>query len=515
MKSIQVLWVDDEINRLKPHIQFLEEKGYLVNPCTNGPDGLELIKKQTFDVVLLDENMPGMDGLSVLSEIKKISPNLAVIMITKNEAETLMEEAIGSKIADYLIKPVNPNQILLSLKKNLDHSRLVNEKTLMDYQRSFQELNIEISQANDYAEWAAIYQKLCFWELELDALESNDLQEILDHQKAEANHRFAKFISSNYEDLVGGNSPLIMSHQMIEQLVLDKAPKDKTTLLVVIDNLRYDQWRVFQTHLLPFYKLQEEMICSSILPTATQYARNALFAGELPVHIKRLYPNLWKDDTDSGGKNQHEQELLRAQFAALNHDISFSYHKINRQEQGLKLASQLQNEENNDLCVVVYNFVDVISHSKTEMEIIKELASSDKAFRSLTSTWFQNSPLLDIIKRAQLLGFTLMITTDHGTINVRHPSKILGDRESSTNIRYKTGKRLNTEDKNLFTVSNPEDIGLPKINLSSSFTFATEDRYLIYPSNYNHFVNFYKNTYQHGGISLEEMLIPFAVLSPK
>ena len=515
MKSIQVLWVDDEINRLKPHIQFLEEKGYQINPCTNGPDGLELIKKQTFDVVLLDENMPGMDGLSVLSEIKKISPNLTVIMITKNEAEALMEEAIGSKIADYLIKPVNPNQILLSLKKNLDHSRLVTEKTLMDYQRSFQKLNIEISQANDYTEWAAIYQKLCFWELELDALESNDLQEILDHQKAEANHQFAKFISSNYEDLVGGNSPLIMSHQMIEQLVLDKTPKDKTTLLVVIDNLRYDQWRVLQTHLSPFYKLQEEIICSSILPTATQYARNALFAGELPVHIKRLYPNFWKDDTDSGGKNQHEQELLRAQFTALNQDVSFSYHKINRQEQGLKLASQLHNEQNNDLCVVVYNFVDVISHSKTEMEIIKELASSDKAFRSLTSTWFQNSPLLDIIKRAQLLGFTLMITTDHGTINVRHPSKILGDRQSSTNIRYKTGKRLHTEDKNLFTVSNPEDIGLPKINLSSSFTFATEDRYMIYPSNYNHFVNFYKNTYQHGGISLEEMLIPFAVLSPK
>ena len=515
MESIQVLWVDDEINQLQPHIIFLEEKGYKVSPCTNGPDALELIRKQAFDIVLLDENMPGMDGLSVLSEIKQIFPNLAVIMITKSEAETLMEEAIGSKIADYLIKPVNPNQILLSLKKNLDHSRLITEKTSMGYQRSFQELNVEISQANDYAEWAVIYQKLCFWELELDTLESNDLQKILDQQKAEANYQFSKFISSNYEDLIGGYSPLVMSHQMIEQLVLDKMPKDKTTLLVVIDNLRYDQWRVLQAHLSPFYKLQEEMICSSILPTATQYARNALFAGKLPVHIKRLYPNFWRDDNDPGGKNQYEQELLDAQFAALEKDISFSYHKINRQEQGLKLASQLQNEAKNDLCVVVYNFVDVISHAKTEMEIIKELASSDKAFRSLTSTWFQNSPLLGIIKRAHSLGFTLMITTDHGTINVRQPSKILGDRESSTNIRYKTGKRLNTEDKKLYTVSNPEDIGLPKINLSSSFTFATEDRYLIYPSNYNHFVNFYKNTYQHGGVSLEEMLIPFAVLSPK
>ena len=292
MELIQVLWVDDEINRLQPHIQFLEEKGYQVNPCTNGPDALELIRKQTFDVVLLDENMPGMDGLSVLSEIKQILPNLAVIMITKSEAETLMEEAIGSKIADYLIKPVNPNQILSSLKKNLDHSRLITEKTSMDYQRSFHELNMEISRENDYAEWATIYQKLCFWELKLDALESNDLQEILDHQKAEANHRFSKFILSNYEDLIGGYSPLVMSHQIIEQLVLDKMQKDKTTLLIVIDNLRYDQWRVLETHLSSYYKLQEEMICSSILPTATQYARNALFAGKLPADIKRLYLSL-------------------------------------------------------------------------------------------------------------------------------------------------------------------------------------------------------------------------------
>lgn len=515
MELIQVLWVDDEITRLQPHIHFLEEKGYAVHPCTNGPDALDLVKEKPFDIVLLDENMPGMDGLAVLSEIKQIYPNLAVIMITKSEAETLMEEAIGAKIADYLIKPVNPNQILLSLKKNLDNSRLVAEKTTMDYQRSFQELNIDISRANDYEDWSAIYQKLCFWELEIDAMESSDLHEILNHQKSEANHMFSKYISSNYEDLVNGGSPLVMSHQMIEKLVLDKLSKDTTTLLVVIDNLRLDQWRVLQTHLSPFYKLQKEQICSSILPTATQYARNALFAGELPVNIKRLYPDLWKDDTDAGGKNLFEKELLAAQFSALERDISFSYHKINRQDQGNKLAAQLQNESDNDLCVVVYNFVDVISHAKTEMEIIKELASSDKAFRSLTATWFQNSPLFEIIKRAQSLGFTLMITTDHGTINVRQPSRILGDRESSTNIRYKTGKRLNSDDKNLYTVLNPEEIGLPKINLSSSFTFATEDKYLIYPSNYNHFVNFYRNTYQHGGVSLEEMLIPFAVLSPK
>ena len=510
-----MLWVDDEIQRLQPHIHFLEEKGYIVTSCTNGPDALHLVNENSFDVVLLDENMPGMDGLSVLSKVKQIDSDLIVIMITKSEAEALMEEAIGSKIADYLIKPVNPNQILLSLKKNLDNSRLVAEKTTANYQRSFQELNMDINQANTYEDWSSIYQKLCFWELEIDAMESSDLQEILLHQKSEANHQFSKSISASYKELVNGDSPLVMSHQVIEKLVLDKLNKETTTLFLVIDNLRYDQWRVLQTHLSPYYKVQQEMICSSILPTATQYARNALFAGQLPVHIKRLYPQLWKDDTDPGGKNLFEEELLTAQFASLDHEISWSYHKINRQDQGSKLAAQLHNESSHELCVVVYNFVDVISHAKTEMEIIKELASSDKAFRSLTSTWFQNSPLLDLIKRAQTLGFTLIVTTDHGTINVRQPSKILGDRESSTNIRYKTGKRLNTDDKSLYVVSEPEEIGLPKINLSSSYTFATEDKYLIYPTNYNHFVNFYRNTYQHGGISLEEMLIPFAVLSPK
>jgi DNA-binding response OmpR family regulator len=515
MKPIQVLWVDDEINLLKPHIQFLEEKGYTVSPCTNGPDALELIKTKVFDIVLLDENMPGMDGLEVLSSIKQAFPNLAVIMITKSETETLMEEAIGAKISDYLIKPVNPNQILLSLKKNLDHSRLVMEKTTIDYQRSFQELTQEIGMANNLNDWVKIYQKLCFWELELESLESNDLQEILSYQKGEANSQFSRFVCKNYESLLKNDDSLVFSHQMIQKLVLPKLASNSPTLLVVVDNLRYDQWRVLQGFLTPFYSMQEETICSSILPTATQYARNALFAGELPVDIKRLYPQWWKDDTDDGGKNLFERELLDAQFKKLGADIKFSYHKITRSEQGQKLANHMVNEKNNDLCVVVYNFVDVISHAKTEMEIIKELASNDKAFRSLTASWFKNSPLFEIIKNAQSVGFTLMITTDHGTINVRQPSKIFGDRDTSTNIRYKTGRRLNAEDKSLFSVSNPEDIGLPKINMSSTFTFATEDRYLIYPSRFNHFVSYYKNTYQHGGVSLEEMLIPFAVLSPK
>ena len=515
MKPIQVLWVDDEINLLKPHIQFLEEKGYTVSPCTNGPDALELIKTKVFDIVLLDENMPGMDGLEVLSSIKQSFPNLAVIMITKSETETLMEEAIGAKISDYLIKPVNPNQILLSLKKNLDHSRLVMEKTTIDYQRSFQELTQEIGMANNLNDWVKIYQKLCFWELELESLESNDLQEILSYQKGEANSQFSRFVCKNYENLLKNDDSLVFSHQMIQKLVLPKLASNSPILLVVVDNLRYDQWRVLQGFLKPFYSLQQETICSSILPTVTQYARNALFAGELPMDIKRLYPQWWKDDTDDGGKNLFEHELLDAQFKKLGADINFSYHKITRSEQGQKLANHMGNEKNNDLCVVVYNFVDVISHAKTEMEIIKELASNDKAFRSLTASWFKNSPLFEIIKNAQSVGFTLMITTDHGTINVRQPSKIFGDRDTSTNIRYKTGRRLSAEDKSLFSVSNPEDIGLPKINLSSTFTFATEDRYLIYPSRFNHFVSYYKNTYQHGGVSLEEMLIPFAVLSPK
>ena len=516
MSEISILWVDDEIDLLKPHIIFLEKKGYAVSECTNGADAIDLCEEHNYDIVFLDENMPGLSGLETLTEIKSKLPNLPIVMITKSEEEYIMEDAIGNKIADYLIKPVNPHQILLSLKKNLDHSRLVSEKTTSNYQQEFRKIAMDLAMVNSYEEWVDVYKKLVYWELELENISDTGMVEILESQKQEANSLFFKFVKKNYTDWINDeeNAP-ILSNNLFKKLILPEVSKSNGTLVVVVDNLRYDQFNIIEKTINKFYKKHDEVPYFSILPTATQYARNSIFSGLMPLEMAQKHPNLWKDDTEEGGKNLHEEEFLQAQLQRLRKDIKFSYHKITNLKNGKQLADNFNAEKENDLTVVVYNFVDMLSHAKTEMEVIKELASDDKAYRSLTNSWFVNSPLLEIIQKAQKLGMKLIITTDHGTINSKVPSKVIGDKNISSNLRYKTGRSLTYENKEVFVVKNPSDIKLPSIHMSSSFIFAKEDYFFAYPNNYNHFVKYYKNTYQHGGISLEEMIIPCAIFVPK
>jgi CheY-like chemotaxis protein len=515
MQPIELLWIDDEIDLLEAHIIFLNQKGYHVTKVHSGQDALSLLKDNSFNIVLLDENMPGMSGIEVLSEIKQDHPGLPVIMITKSEEENIMEEAIGAKIADYLIKPVNPNQILLALKKNLDASKLVTEKTIATYQQSFRQLSTAMMEAESLSGWSDVYEKILYWEMEIDSIDSPELKEIFTYQKAEANIAFSRFIEKHYADLLfHEEGEKLFSNQVFKKLVAPKL-NQKPTLLLMIDNLRYDQFISISPIIAPYYKTEMETAYFSILPTATQYARNAFFAGLLPAEMEAKYPQWWKNDIDEGGKNLHEHEFLGAQLDRLGVKIKHAYNKVNKPLEARKFLDALNADPADGLQVLVYNFVDMISHAKTEMDVIKELANSDKAYRSLTKSWFQNSLLLDIIKSAQQKGYQLIITTDHGTINVEQPAKIIGDRESSTNIRYKTGRRLKTDDKHVMMVSDPKSFGLPSINMSSSFAFAKEHYYLIYPTRYHHFANHFRNTYQHGGISLEEMCIPFAVFAPR
>ena len=515
MTSVEILWVDDEIELLKPHILFLERKNYKVTTCTNGADAIDLVTEQNFDIVFLDENMPGLTGLDTLNEVKQKKPNLPIVMITKSEEEYIMEEAIGSKIADYLIKPVNPSQILLSLKKNLDLSRLVSEKTTSNYQQEFRKIAMDLAMVNSYEDWIELYKKLIHWELQLENISDSGMLEILESQKQEANNQFFKFIKKNYQDFLTSDDKPTFSHTLFKDFVVPELKSENGVLLVVIDNLRYDQYRILEPLLNNFYKKDIEYSYFSILPTATQYARNAIFSGLMPSEMEKRYPNYWKNDTDEGGMNLFENEFLTDQIKRLSLNIKHEYYKISTLKSGKELADNFNGTKQNDLTVVVYNFVDMLSHAKTEMEVIKELAGDDKAYRSLTLSWFKNSPLFEIIQKAQQLGQKLIVTTDHGTINCKQPSKVIGDKNISSNLRYKTGRSLTFEDKDVYAVTSPADIFLPTLAMNAQFIFAKDDLFFAYPNNYNHFVKYYKNTYQHGGISLEEVIIPCSVYSPK
>lgn len=511
----KILWADDEIELLKPHILFLESKGYVVDSVNNGSEAVEKSNENAYDIIFLDENMPGISGLEALSRIKETKPYVPVVMITKSEEEHIMEEAIGSKIADYLIKPVNPNQILLSIKKNLDQSKLVSQKTNSNYQQEFRQLGMLLNGRLDAAEWCDLYNKLVFWELELEKIEDSGMREILDMQKKEANNLFARFIENNYEDWLNGVEE---SPQMIHTLMKDRiAPfigKEKTFVLV-IDNLRFDQWKVLQPIFTKYFSIESEDIVFSILPTATHYARNAFFAGLMPSEIEKKFPALWKNEDDEGGKNMHEKDFLDANLKRLGKNVKWSYNKITNYDAGKKLSDNFNQLKENDVNYIVYNFVDMLSHARTEMEVIRELADDEAAYRSLTVSWFDHSPLHDIVKKIGDSGAKLIITTDHGTIRVSNPVKIVGERNTNSNLRYKVGRGLSYNEKDVFRVANPQDAFLPKGKMSSEFVFAKEYDYFVYPNNYNHFVNYYGNTFQHGGISLEEVLIPFVVLNTK
>lgn len=516
MRKITILWTDDEIDLLMPHILFLEEKGYEVVTASNGEDAIRIVQEKNIDLLFLDENMPGISGLETLNQIKTLNPAIPVVMITKSEEENIMDEAIGSKIDDYLIKPVNPKQILLSIKKHIDTKRLITQRITSAYQAEFTRISLLINTAHKFADWVEVYKKLTYWELEIGSDSDPGLQEILKMQKTDANNGFSRFIKTNYVRWFyqpDKDTPL-MSQNVFAQKIFPSLGKGEKVCVVLIDNLRLDQWRSILPFIEESYRLESEELFCSIIPTATQYARNAMFAGLMPMEIEDIFPELWTNENEEGSKNLLEYQLLEKQIQRFGLKTKVRYEKINNSRAGKKLLDNIKDLLNYDLSVVVFNFVDILSHARTEMEMIKELANDESAFRSLTLSWFQHSHLRELIKELALNRVKLVITTDHGTIRVSNPLKVIGDRETSTNIRYKQGKNLNYNPGEVFEVKKPAEIHLPKSHISSTYIFAMNNDFFIYPNNYNQFVNYYRNTFQHGGISMEEMLIPVSILNP-
>ncbi len=517
MNAGKILWVDDEIEMLKAHILFLQGKGYEIEKCNNGYDAIELATSNIYDLIILDEMMPGMTGLETLPKIKDVRPTTPVIMVTKSEEENIMDKAVGSKIADYLIKPVNPNQVLLSIKKNLHSRQLVTEHTMADYRSEFGHIASQVGDAQSFADWIAIYKKLVNWEIELTSSSDEGIKEILAYQKNEANNQYAKFTKRNYLNWINnpGEGTPIMSPTLMKKWIFPVVDNNTKTTLLLIDNFRYDQWRSVNNALHDYFDVETEDFYCAILPTATQYARNAIFAGLMPLAISKLMPDQWLNDNQEGGKNMHEEDFLRRQMQSNAKNYKMTFDKLVRAEAGKKLIDNFHNVYNADFSVIVYNFLDILSHARTETDIIRELTENEAAFRSLTSSWFDHSDLLTMLKMLSENGHTVVITSDHGTIRVDNPIKIQGDRETSANLRYKSGRNLKYNAKEVFEITRPEDAQLPQSNLTSSYVFAYSRDFFIYPNNANQFVRYYKDTFQHGGISMEEMIVPYIVLKPK
>ena len=517
-----LLWVDDEIEQLKAQILFLEKKDYEVTTVSNGTDAIDLCREHNYDLVLLDEQMPGISGLETLQRIKEIHPTTPVVMVTKSEEENIMEQAIGQKIADYLIKPVNPNQVLLTLKKNIHRKEIETEVTQNQYQQNFQQIAMQILDCQTWQDWVEVYKRLVHWELELSSTESS-MTDMLQMQKQEANLGFAKFIRKNYLEWVTDlgtpwdpNEPKrpLLSPEVFKTTIFPLLNEQKKVVLVVLDNFRYDQWRMLSRELSDQFDIDEHLYCS-ILPTATQYARNAIFSGLMPDKIAEMFPDLWVDEDEEEGKNLNEGPLIQTQLDRYRRKNTFSYHKVNNSVDADKLMQQMNHLEKNDLNVVVFNFIDMLSHARTESKMVRELANNESAYRSITLSWFRHSVIADFFRQIAQKDYKVIVTTDHGSIRCTQPVKIVGDRNTNTNLRYKLGKNLSYDDKSLFIIKEPRKALLPAPNLSTSYVFATGDSFFAYPNNYNYYVSYYRDTFQHGGISMEEMIIPLITLTGK
>ena len=514
----KILWADDEIELLKPHVLFLKEKGCEVTAVQSGSDALDELESESVlpDVVFLDEQMPGLSGIETLRRMKEKWPQLPVVMVTKSEEEGLMEDALGGKISDYLIKPVSPSQLWLMVKKHTERKRLQSERSTMNYQQEFREIGNMIGGRMDAEEWTDVYRKLVYWDLELAGSDDENIHDIFMSQKDDANRQFCRFYEENYLNWVaGGQGRPLMSPTVLKERLFPLLKDGRPTFLIVIDNFRFDQWKFVQPLLEQYLRTEREDMYYAILPTTTQFARNAMFAGLMPSEIERMYPQYWVNEDQEGWKNQYESELLGENLRRNGIGVKMSYNKVLNAQYGKKLVDRLPELMRNGLNVIIYNFIDMLSHARTDSDIVRELAEDEKAYRSVTLSWLEHSPLIEILKVLSEKDVNVVITTDHGSVKIGRPVRVKGDREVSVNLRYKQGRLLDYNPKDVFEVKDPKRAFLPKLHVTSPYIFCRGNDFFAYPNNYNEYVRYYTNTFQHGGLSMEEVLVPFVLLRSK
>jgi len=514
----KILWADDEVEHLKSHVLFLREKGYDVTPVTNAEDAISLIREKQYDIILLDEMMPGMDGLEALNIIKEINPSIPIVMITKSEEEDLMDQAIGNKIEDYLTKPVNPSQILSSCKRILDKKKIVKDRITRDYTSEFAEITQLFDESLDMDKWAKIHLKLSERFIDLDEHKDLGLHQTLDDLRMECNHNFVRFIINEYKNWLKNPDRPVLSPDVFKKYVLPELKEGEKVLLLVIDNLRMDQWLVIEPLLYDFVRIERNYHCS-ILPSATPYSRNSIFSGMMPSEILKNFPKFWDQhsEKDESSWNRYEHELMQNQIKESGVHIQgkCQYLKIITRDDAQLALNNFQGLLNNQLIAMVFNFVDIVAHRRNDSEIIHEIVPDESAYRALTKTWFEHSFLFDIIKTAIKNGFKIVITSDHGSIQVKRGITIYADKHTSTNLRYKFGRNLRAEGKNFVDIKNPDEFGLPSTGINYNYVIATEDTFFVYPTNYHKYLSMFKNSFQHGGISLDEMILPVAILTAK
>lgn len=511
-----ILWVDDEIDLLSAHIIYLRERGYNVQEAANGDDAIQLVGKGGIDLVLLDEMMPGRDGLSTLEGIKDLNPNLPVIMVTKSEEEHLMDEAIGKKIDDYLTKPVNLSQTLSAVKRILERQKLTEDSLTREFVSEFSRINMLLTGPMDWRDWLQVHIKLSEIDLEMERLRDVGLRQSFRDLKKQSSAEFGRFVINSYGKWVDPGGGPRLSVNVVEDYVVPLLKEGIQTFFIVIDCMRLDQWLMIEPVLADYFDIKRDYYYS-ILPTATPFSRNAIFAGEYPDKVAELTPDLWSNPSSETSRNRNERQLLDRNLA--KHGLKFSaepkYVKVLDYAEGQNLAKKIKTYSSVPLLSIVYNFVDIMIHGRSESDILQEIAPNEAAFRSLVKSWFEYSHLFEMLKKLSSMDCAIVITTDHGSVIGTRGALAHGKKDTSTNLRYKFGDNLNCDAKQAWLIKNPRTLRLPVWGLATTYIIALEDYYFVYPTNYSEYKRHYRDSFQHGGISPDEMILPVSTLRPK